>query len=117
DVLPDILRLPPRPPRPRKPRAPRPPRPARPPAGSGPPRMRRVTLPDGTRSWEPTPCYPLGEKPPRARRRAVDPWLLEPDPPPAPSRFRPPPARPAPRPPNPERRLSDYNWIGRLFMR
>ncbi|MBN9559359.1 MAG: hypothetical protein J0H14_01360, partial [Alphaproteobacteria bacterium] len=115
DVLPDILRLPPRPPRPRKPRAPRPPRPARPPAGSGPPRMRRVTLPDGTRSWEPTPCYPLGQKPPRARRRAVDPWLLEPEPPPPRLRPRPPP-KPL-RPPNPERRLSDYNWIGRLFMR
>ncbi|MBN9564450.1 MAG: hypothetical protein J0H14_27555, partial [Alphaproteobacteria bacterium] len=92
-ALPEILRLPPRPPRPRKPRAPRPPRPAKPAPGSGPPRMRRVTLPDGTRSWEPTPCYPFGEKPPRARRPTIDPWMLEPDPPPAPPRR--PPVRPA----------------------
>jgi hypothetical protein len=115
EALPEILRLPPRPPRPRQPRAPKPPRPARPAAGNGPPRLRRVTLSDGTRSWEPIPCYPFGEKPPRRRRsRAVDPWELEPAPPP--------PARPRPAPdppprPNPERRLSDYNWIGRLFMR
>ncbi|MBN9563692.1 MAG: hypothetical protein J0H14_23665 [Alphaproteobacteria bacterium] len=115
DVLPDILRLPPRPRKPRPPRPPKPPRPARPPAGSGPPRMRRVTLPDGTRSWEPTPCYPLGEKPPRLRRSRADQWP-EPEPE-APRRLRPVPARQPPRPPNPERRLSDYNWIGRLFMR
>ena len=110
-ALPDILRLPPRP------RKPRPPRPAKPkPApGSGPPGLRRVRLPDGTRSWEPIPCYPAGAKPPRLRRRAVDPWLIEPDPPQAPPPRRPP-VRP-PRPPNPERRLSDYNWIGRLMMR
>jgi hypothetical protein len=114
-ALPEILRLPPRPPRPRKPPSPKPPRPEKPAPGSGPPRLRRVTLPDRTRSWEPIPCYPLGQKPPRARRRAVDPWMLEPEPPPAPPRR--PPVRPAPRPPNPERRLSDYNWIGRLFMR
>ncbi|MBN9564461.1 MAG: hypothetical protein J0H14_27610 [Alphaproteobacteria bacterium] len=114
-ALPDMLRLPPRPPRPRKPRAPRPPRPAKPAPGSGPPRMRRVTLPDGTRSWEPTPCYPFGEKPPRLRRSRADQWP-EPEPEP-PRRLRPAPARKLPPRPNPERRLSDYNWIGRLLMR
>jgi hypothetical protein len=120
EALPEILRLPPRPPRPRKPRAPKPPRPARPAAGNGPPRLRRVTLSDGTRSWEPIPCYPFGEKPPRRRRsRAADPWEVDPwapapaPPPPA----RPRPAREPPPRPNPERRLCDYNWIGRLFMR
>ncbi|MBN9562298.1 MAG: hypothetical protein J0H14_16470 [Alphaproteobacteria bacterium] len=108
EALPEILRLPPRP---RQPRAPRPPRPAKPAPGSGPPGLRRVTLADGTKSWEPIPCYPFGEKPPRLRRSRADAWP-EPLPPP---RFRPAP-RPL-RPPNPERRLSDYNWIGRLFMR
>src|SRR6185312_8602238 len=81
EALPEILRPPPRPPRPRKPRTPRPPRPAKPAAGSGPPGLRRVTLADGTRSWEPIPCYPLGEKPPRRRRSRADEWP-EPEPPP-----------------------------------
>src|SRR6185312_8610351 len=71
EALPEILRPPPRPPRPprrRKPRAPRPPRPAKPARASGPPGLRRVTLSDGTTAWEPIPCYPFGEPPPRQRR-------------------------------------------------
>ena len=72
-----------------------------------------MTLSDGTRSWEPIPCYPLGEKPPRLRRSRADEWP-EPEPPP-PRRLRP--AREPLPLPNPERRLSDYNWIGKLFMR
>ena len=111
--LPDMLRLPPRPPRPRQPRAPRPPRPARP--ARGLPGLRRVTLADGTTGWEPIPCYPFNDPPPRRRgTRALDPWDAEPAPPPPP---RPPPARAAPPPPAPTRRLSDYNWIGTLFER
>ncbi|MBN9563334.1 MAG: hypothetical protein J0H14_21810 [Alphaproteobacteria bacterium] len=107
EKLPEVLRLPPRP------RKPRPPRPRR---TDGPPGLRRVRLPDGTRSWEPIPCYPAGAKPPRLRRSRADQWP-EPEPPPRPSRFRPRPPPKAPRLANPERRLSDYNWIGRLFMR
>ncbi|MBN9562899.1 MAG: hypothetical protein J0H14_19565, partial [Alphaproteobacteria bacterium] len=107
EELPEVLRPPPRP---RKPRKPRQPRASWAPA-SGPPGLRRVRLPDGTRAWEPIPCYPAGE-PPSRRARARPRLPPEPEPPrPA----RPPPK--APRPPNPERRLSDYNWIGRLFMR
>src|SRR6185312_16220101 len=57
EELPEILRLPPRP------RKPRPPRPAQP--ASGPPGLRRVTLADGTKAWEPRPSYPrLGKPPP-----------------------------------------------------
>jgi hypothetical protein len=112
EPLPEMLRLPPRP---RKPRAPRPPRPAKPAAASGPPGLRRVTLADGTTAWEPKPCYPFGKPPPRqVRVRAVEPPEPAPAPPPL---VRPPPARDAPRPPDPNRRLSDYNWIGRLFVR
>ena len=115
EPLPEMLRLPPRRRKPRPPRAPRPPRPAKPVAASGPPGLRRVTLSDGTTAWEPIPCYPFGEPPPRRpRSRAVDPWEPAPAPPPA---ARPPPARDAPSPPEPNRRLSDYNWIGWLFMR
>jgi hypothetical protein len=112
EPLPEMLRLPPRP---REPGAPKPPRPAKPAAASGPPGLRRVTLSDGTTAWEPKPCYPFGKPPPRqVRARPVEP----PEPAPAPpSLVRPPPARDAPRPPDPNRRLSDYNWIGRLFVR
>jgi hypothetical protein len=104
EELPEALRPPPKPRRPRRPRAQWAP-------ADGPPGLRRVRLPDGTRAWEPIPCYPAGE-PPSRRARARPRLPPEPEPPrPA----RPPPA--ALRPPNPERRLSDYNWIGRLFMR
>src|SRR6185312_5519574 len=68
EPLPEMLRLPPRRRKPRPPRAPRPPRPAKPVAASGPPGLRRVTLSDGTTAWEPIPCYPFGEPPPRQRR-------------------------------------------------
>jgi hypothetical protein len=111
EPLPEMLRLPLRP---RKPRAPRPPGPAKP-AASGPPGLRRVTLPDGTTAWEPKPCHPFDKPPPRqVRARPVEP----PEPAPAPlSSARPPPARDAPRSPDPNRQPGGYNWIGRLFVR
>ena len=117
EALPEILRLPPRPPGPRKPRAPRPPRPARLARASGPPGLRRVTLSDGTTAWEPIPCYPFGEPPPRQRRaRASEPsWALEPAPP---SR----PAAPPARPPDRDRPARTEGprvppWVMGLFQR
>jgi len=103
--LPEVLRLPPRP------RRPRPPRPARPAAASGPPGLRRVRLSDGTTAWEPIPCYPFGEPPPRKAASAAEPPAPAP---PAPAR---PPPRDASRPPEPARPPRDYRWIGGLFTR
>src|SRR6185312_9188541 len=109
--LPEVLRLPPRP------RAPRPPRPAKPARASGPPGLRRVRLSDGTTAWEPIPCYPFGEPPPRQRRaRASEPsWVPEPAPPPRP-------AAPPARPPDRERSAQTEGprvppWVMGLFQR
>ena len=105
--LPEVLRLPPRP------RRPRPPQPARPAAAaSGPPGLRRVRLSDGTTAWEPIPCYPFSQPPPRTFARATEP------PAPAPPPAAPPPAaRPADwgRPAPPER--PRIPWAMGLFQR
>jgi hypothetical protein len=104
--LPEVLRLPARP------RKPRPPRPRR---ADGPPRLRRVRLPDGTRAWEPIPCRPalLAQPARRPRARRVEPAEPAPAPPPL---ARPPPAAAQP-PPEPAGPPRDYRWLRFIMMR
>jgi hypothetical protein len=101
EPLPEMLRLP------------RKPRPPRSPAAPTLPGLRLVTVADGTTLWEPIPCYPFSQPPPRTLARAAEPPAPAPAPPPA----APPPAarvewgRPAP----PER--PRIPWAMGLFQR
>jgi hypothetical protein len=100
EPLPEILRLP---------RRPRPPRPTAAPTLPG---LRLVTVADGTTLWEPIPCYPFSQPPPRTLARAADPPPPAPPPAVAPSAARPAEwGRPAP----PER--PRIPWAMGLFQR
>jgi hypothetical protein len=102
DPLPEMLRLP------RKPRQAR----LKPGAEGALPGLRRVTLSDGTTAWEPIPCYPFSQPPPRTRARAAEPEAPAPASPPAAR----PPAWGRPAPPV-EPRPSVPPWVMGLFQR